>query len=148
MRKTIAIGADHRGFELKTYLMASPVADCDIIWLDMGAHSQERSDYPIYALAVVQALLNAQAQYGVLLCGTGVGMTIAANRFAGIYAGLAWDREMARRIKEEDNANILVMPADYISMPLAQDILSTWLFATFKHERYQQRIDLIDDGTI
>jgi len=99
----IAIGADHNGFAAKKYIQQQLP---DIDWLDVGTFNEERTDYPIFAKKVSKAILNGEAQEGVLLCGTGVGMAIAANRFPGIYAGLAWNEEIARLSKEDDNVNI------------------------------------------
>ena len=84
------------------------------------------------------------AECGVLLCGSGVGMAIAANRFMHIYAALVWNCETAARAKEEDNANILVLPADYITPVQACNMVEAWLNAQFLHDRYQKRIDQID----
>lgn len=141
----IAIGADHRGFSCKAYIKQYVVGDDDpIAWIDVGADNDERSDYPIFAQAVVASLKNNEAKYGVLVCGSGAGMAIAANRYPGIYAGVVWNEEIARVSKEDDKTNILVIPADFVSQELAVAMVNTWLKATFKGGRYQERIDLID----
>lgn len=137
----IAIGADHRGYDCKEYLMKSMPT---ISWLDVGAYSNERSDYPIYAQAVCQSMLQGKAAYGILLCGTGVGMSVVANRYPSIYAALVWNSEIARLSKEDDNANVLVLPADYVTDQEAQTIIEAWLRATFKEGRYRERLNLID----
>ncbi len=141
----IAIGADHRGFAMKEYLKKECVVPKYLItWSDVGAYTDERSDYPIFAIEVSQCIQQKKAQYGVLLCGTGVGMAVAANRFAGIYAALVWNVHVARQAKEDDNANVLVLPSDYINNKKARDMIITWLGAEFKHQRYKQRIAIID----
>lgn len=136
----IAIGTDHRGVALKNYLMS---AITDVDWLDQGAFSQERTDYPIYARLVVSALLTKQADAGVLLCGSGVGMSIAANRFDGIYAALVWNEDVARSSKEHDNANIIVLPADFIQAEDAVAMIRAWKKSCFLGGRYQERVDMI-----
>lgn len=141
----IAIGADHRGFEMKAYLKQYVIAGDDpIAWIDVGADSNEPSDYPIFAAKVVRAILTKEAQYGILLCGTGIGMSIVANRFSTIYAGLAWDEEVARLSREDDNTNVLVLPADFVDNDAAIKICNAWLSAHFKGGRHQKRIDMIN----
>lgn len=141
----IVLGTDHRGFVHKEHLIHSvDLLQKDIEWLDVGAHDAERSDYPVYAHAVCNRLYEGHAQLGILLCGTGIGMAIAANRQRGIRAGVAWSAEIARRGREEDNINILVLPADYVAVTDLDEIVVAWLTAKFLGERYQERIDMID----
>ena len=137
----IAIGADHRGYALKQAIQTELAL---ITWHDMGTHSLERSDYPLYAHAVVKELLTGKVAAGVLICGTGVGMSIAANRHTGIYAALVWSVEIARRAKEEDYANVLVIPADYVTSAQAVEMIKAWLKAQHKEGRYKERIISID----
>lgn len=139
----IAIGADHRGFALKSFLMQQKVSE-QSVWLDCGTFDSQRTDYPLFAYKVVQALLQGHASYGVLLCGTGVGMSIMANRFDRIYAGIAWNAEIALRNKQEDNINVLIIPADYCDQQESLVIVQTWLPASFKGGHYAQRLSLID----
>src|SRR5579872_1573304 len=108
----IAIGTDHRGFLHKEYIKNSMT---DITWVDVGTHDQERTDYPIYAEQAAQLLLSNSVDYGILLCSTGIGMAIAANRHKNIYAGVVWNEEIARQSKAEDNINMLVLPSDCVS---------------------------------
>ncbi len=106
---TIAIGADHRGYEHKNVIQKGVSLDTTRIeWIDVGCFSKKRTDYPQFAFDVVQAIKSGKADCGILLCGTGVGMAIAANRFDKIYAAVVWDDITAARAKEEDNANILI----------------------------------------
>lgn len=145
-RIAIGLGADHRGFELKQLLKLHPMlGDYQISWHDVGAFSAERSDYPHFAQQVVDKIKSGEVELGVLLCGTGNGMAIAANRTSEIYAGVAWDPVIARRGREEDNLNILVVPADYIisEAPLVA-LVEAWLSASFKHGRYAERLALLD----
>lgn len=142
----IAIGADHRGFQYKAYIKQYVVGGDDpIAWIDVGATNEERSDYPIFAHAVVKVMQEQEAPLGILLCGSGVGMAILANRFTGMFAGVAWNEEIARVSREDDNTNILVIPADFVTTELAARIVNTWLVARFKGGRYQQRIDMINE---
>lgn len=142
----IAIGADHRGFQYKAYIKQYVVGSEDpIAWIDVGANNEERSDYPIFARAAVKVMQEKEAQLGILLCGSGVGMAILANRFRGMFAGVAWNEEIARVSREDDNTNILVIPADFISSEQAVRIVNVWLTARFKGGRYQERITMIDE---
>ena len=112
-KMTLVIGADHRGFELKKHIMGvTHVGSTQMSWLDVGAFTPERSDYPEFAIAACHALQAGKAGGGILLCGTGAGMAIAANRFEGIFAALVWTVELAVLSKTHDNANVLVLPSD------------------------------------
>lgn len=139
----IAIGSDHRGFLQKQYIIKH--LSC-VEWIDVGTDSQERTDYPLFANKVVQVILENHVSCGILLCGTGGGMAIAANRYKNIYAVVAWDSEIAMRCKQEDNTNILVLPSDYISDSKAMDIITCWLGQEFKGDRYLERIAMIDEN--
>jgi ribose 5-phosphate isomerase B len=122
--------------------------DIDLIpieWIDVGAFDKERSDYPQFAIDLAQRIVQKQAQFGVLLCGSGIGMAIAANRFPGIYAAVAWSEEAAIMGREDDNANVLVIPSDFLSGDdQAILIIRAWLRAQFKGGRYQERLNMID----
>jgi ribose 5-phosphate isomerase B len=137
----IAIGTDHRGFLHKEFIKKNITT---IEWIDVGTHDQERTDYPVFADKSVDMMRNNTAEFAVLICGTGGGMAIAANRYKQIYAVVAWNREIAKRCKEEDNANVLVLPSDFISHQEAVDIVIEWLASNFKGGRYAQRIAMID----
>jgi ribose 5-phosphate isomerase B len=141
----IAIGSDHRGFFLKQYLINNfSHKECSISWDDVGAYNDERSDYPEFSIAVCHLMLKQQVDYGILLCGSGVGMAVAANRFSGIYAGVAWNQDVARLCKEDDNINVLVVPADFVDQEETAAMVRAWLDAEFKHDRYEKRIAMID----
>lgn len=141
----VALGSDHHGIEHKREIVhLVHIHDVLITWIDVGCYEEKNCDYPIYAQKVVQMLRGGNAHVGVLMCGTGIGMSIAANRFKGIYAALVWNKEVARLSREQDNANILVLPADFISGEQAVEMIKSWLTATFQGDRYQKRIALID----
>jgi ribose 5-phosphate isomerase B len=141
----IAIGADHRGYAYKEFIKKNlSINTYNIELIDVGAYSDERSDYPIFAQAVARNIQEYVADQGILICGTGIGMVIAANRLRGVYAGIAWNKEVAAIIKEHDNVNILVLPSDFVKLEDSMEIVHAWQQAQFKGGRYQHRIDLID----
>lgn len=145
MKYTIAIGADHRGFVLKQHIIGSTeYGEYIITWRDVGTDSEDRTDYPLYTHKVVELVLQGTVDYGILTCGSGIGVSIAANRFRGIYAGIVWNETIAQRAKEHDNVNILILPADYIDTQQAQDCITAWLTAEFKKGRYLERLKMID----
>ncbi len=143
----IAIGSDHRGFLMKKSFLEHTFSDLAFEWQDVGAFSQERSDYPVFTRPLVNLVQADEVAGGLLLCGSGIGMLIAANRCSGIYAGIAWQPEVARRAKEDDNINVLVLPADYITLEAAYACVYAWLTARFKEGRYRERLILIDQQT-
>lgn len=139
----IAIGADHRGFDYKRQIIEY-LASININYIDVGTNSIERTDYPEFAINVVQTMHSKKADLGILICGSGVGMAITANRYKDIYAGVVWNSEVARVAREHDNVNVLVLPSDYISAEVARACVMNWLQAHFIGDRYQQRISMID----
>lgn len=143
--KTIIIATDHRGFLLKEFIKETLSSeDLGITFIDVGAYNDDRSDYPIFARAAIQAMKQEKDSYALLLCGSGNGMAIMANRFQKIYAAVAWNEDIARLAKEDDNANVLVLPADFITREQSILIIKSWLAAEFKYGRYQKRIEMID----
>ena len=143
----IAIGADHRGLAHKQQIIAHVTAldDTKITWHNRGTDSQERTDYPIYAKAVCEDIVAGNAKRGVLICGSGVGMAVAANRFCGIYAAVVWNEEIARISCAHDNANVLVIPSDFVSAEVAIAMTRAWVQTTFLDGRYQERLAMIDE---
>ena len=139
--KKIVIGADHRGFDLKQAIIEKFI---EYEWIDIGANNKDKSDYPIYAKKLCDKVLNNEADCGILICGSGIGMSIAANRLPGIYAGLCWNEVVAKLAKEDDGVNVLVVPADLILFEDAFLIFKTWLDAKFKEGRYKERLLMID----
>lgn len=137
----ISIGADHRGYALKQAVIEHFDA---VEWLDVGAHDAARSDYPSYAAAVADNVVKRHVDAGVLLCGSGIGMSIAANRQKGIYAGLCWSPAVATSAKEKDGINVLILPADFVQPAEAYAIINAWLAAVFKGGRYQERLVELD----
>lgn len=141
----IAIGADHRGVDHKLVIQKGVSLELQKIeWIDVGTHTKERTDYPLFAHEVVTLMQSGKADLGILLCGSGNGMVIAANRFKGIYAALVWNEVIAARAREEDKANILSLPTDFVSPEESVQLVITWLNAQFLNDRYQKRIEMID----
>lgn len=139
----IVLGADHAGFALKKILgehlqqRGHPV-------LDVGTYGPEPVDYPDFAEAVGLAILRGQAERGILICGSGVGASVAANKMAGIRAGLCHDCYSAHQGVEHDDINVLVLGARIIGMELAKDLCITFLNARFTaEERHQRRLGKI-----
>jgi ribose 5-phosphate isomerase B len=125
-------------------LTINKLAGYTIEWTDVGCSGPERTDYPPFAFAVADRIRQERVDRGILLCGTGIGVAIAANRCSRVYAGLVWNAEIARKAREDDNINVLVLPADYITQELALACVEQWLDAKFKGGRYQERISMID----
>lgn len=137
----ISIGADHRGFATKQDIIKHLA---QYSWNDVGTFSADRTDYPLYAKKVCLDILDGHSNSGVLLCATGIGMSMAANRFRGIYAALCWNSEIARLAREDDGANVLILPSDYVSTQEAFRIIEAWLGATPKDGVYKNRLQMID----
>jgi ribose 5-phosphate isomerase B len=146
MPEVIPIGADHAGFPLKERLKVE-LARLGYQPLDVGAHSAESVDYPDYAHEVASRVEQGDAARGVLLCGTGLGMSYAANRHHGVRAAVAWAPEIARLAREHNDANVLVLPARFVSEGEGVAILRTWLDTGFEGGRHARRVAKIDQET-
>ena len=141
MMKKMAIGSDHRGLLYKQTIKKLLKL---YQWTDVGTYQAERTDFPGYANKVVQLIQSKEVAEGVLLCGSGNGMAITANRHKGIYAALAFNSEIAVLSRQHNNANILVIPSDFVSLEMALAMITAWQEAKFLDGRYQERIDMID----
>ncbi|MFY9815037.1 MAG: ribose 5-phosphate isomerase B [Dehalococcoidales bacterium] len=135
----IAIGSDHRGLELKQKVIKL-VSEAGNEYKDFGAYSEARVDYPNIAEAVGKAVASGQYDRGILICGTGIGMCIAANKVKGIRAGLAVNEFMAVRSRQHNNANILCLGAENDESQLAQ-MVKAFLTTEFEGGRHQTRVD-------
>ena len=144
MGKKIAIGNDHAGFELKDTVI-SVLKEYNIEYEDFGCYSTEKAEYPIYAQKVADAVSSGECTEGILLCGTGIGISIAANKVKGIRAAVCSDPASSKLSKLHNNSNILAMGARIVGKELAKDILRAWLQAEFEGDRHQERIDAISD---
>jgi ribose 5-phosphate isomerase B len=143
MSEVIPIAADHAGFELKQRLVEE-LKTLGYQPLDLGADGPESTDYPDYAHQVASRVEQHDARRGVLLCGTGLGMSYAANRHAGVRAAVAWTPEIARLAREHNDANVLILPARFLSEAEGVEILKTWLEAEFAGGRHSRRVAKID----
>ena len=140
----IVIGSDHGGLNLKTALK-SYLDRRQIQVLDAGTDSADSVDYPEFGLKVAESVKNGDAELGILICGTGIGMSIAANKVPGIRAALVTDAFMARMSKEHNNANVLVLGGRILDDQKACDLVGEWLDATFEGGRHQNRLSLITE---
>jgi len=139
----IVIGADHAGFELKK-ILAEYLRQRGHEVIDQGTDSEEPVDYPDFAEAVSQAILAGQAERGVLVCGSGVGASVSANKIPAIRAGLCHDTYSARQGVEHDDMNVLVLGARVIGIELARELVDTFLAAKFNgEERHRRRVEKI-----
>ena len=143
MPELIPIGSDHAGVELKARLIEELRA-LGYEPLDLGTTGTESVDYPDFAHAVAERVERREAGRGVLLCGTGLGMSYAANRHPGVRAAVAWSPEVARLAREHNDANVLVLPARFVSADEGVEILRTWLDTAFAGGRHSRRIAKID----
>ena len=143
MPEVIPIGADHAGFELKERLVEELRA-LGYEPLDLGTHGPESTDYPDYAHQVASRVEHHEARRGVLLCGTGLGMSYAANRHPGVRAAVAWSPEVARLAREHNDANVLILPARFVSEDEGVEILKTWLDTEFAGGRHARRVAKIE----
>lgn len=135
----LALGADHGGVALKDRLAAALIAAGHTVQ-DYGTNSTQSVDYPDYAHAVCEAVLEKKADFGVLVCGSGVGMSIAANRHEGIRCGLVHDVTTARLTRAHNDANVLALGARIIGEEVALDVLSVFLATTFEGGRHERRL--------
>jgi ribose 5-phosphate isomerase B len=143
MPEVIPVGADHAGFELKQRLVGE-LERMGYQPLDLGTDSDASTDYPDYAHQVADRVESGDAARGVLLCGSGLGMSYAANRHPGVRAALAWTPEVARLAREHNDANILVLPARFVTEQQGLEILKTWLTTPFEGGRHERRVKKID----
>ena len=139
----LVIGSDHAGFELKTALAASLKGSGHEI-VDVGTYSTDPVDYPDFALAVGRGVLDGRGERGVLICGSGVGASVAANKVVGIRAGLCHDTYSAHQGVEHDDMNILVLGARVVGVALSQELVSAFVNAKFTNEeRHLRRLNKV-----
>jgi len=141
---TIALGADHAGYELKEALKGWLINHSFHV-LDLGTHSTESVDYPDYAALVGESVADHKVERGLLVCGTGIGMAMAANKVPGVRAALCGDLYTARMSREHNDANVLVLGGRLMGADMAADILQAWLETDFAGGRHARRVDKIAD---
>ncbi len=142
MIKKIAIGADHAGFEYKNKI-SEFLSKNGFEVIDFGTNSADSVDYPDFAHPVASAVESGDADRGVLVCGSGQGVCITANKHQGIRAALAWDPEIAKLSREHNNVNVLCLPARFITEKTAFDCLNLFLETAFEGGRHQNRVGKI-----
>ena len=138
-RKPIAIASDHAGYDLKTAL-SRELAEMGYEVLDLGTDGPQSVDYPDFAAALAKAVQAGEAERGVLICGTGIGMAMAANRHPGVRAAVCWDETSARLTREHNDANVLALGARLLGTEVARDCLRTFLSTDFSGGRHIGRV--------
>lgn len=139
----VAIASDHAGFEYKAVLVEE-LKSTGYEVIDLGTHNTDPTDYPDHAADVARAVLNKSAERGILICGSAVGVSVAANKFKGIRAGVSHDTYSAHQCVEHDDVNILCMGQRVIGINLAVEITHAFLKAVYSHEpRHQRRLEKI-----
>lgn len=140
----IALASDHGGYKLKEEIKKY-LDEKEIPYKDFGTYSEERTDYPIYAKEVAKAVQSKEYDKGILVCGTGFGMTIYANKFKGIRCASCWNEEVAKLLKGHNDANIIALPGRFINISQAVNILRAWLATEFMGGRHSERLQMIED---
>src|SRR3954463_6184080 len=138
----IALAADHAGFEEKEHLK-STLQDLGVDFEDFGTQSTESVDYPDYAKKVGDAVASGEVDAGLLVCGSGTGMAIAANKVPGVRAAVAWNEEIARLAREHNDANVLALGARVTPLAELKEIVRSWFAAKFDGGRHLKRVDKI-----
>lgn len=137
----VAIGADHAGYEykdrLKVWLKESAGRESD----DKGTHSADSVDYPDFAHPVASMVEHGTAAFGVLVCGSGNGVCMTANKHTGVRAALCWNVELAQLARQHNNANVLCIPARFVSYELAQEMLEAFVNTPFEGGRHERRVE-------
>lgn len=143
-RETIPIASDHAGFELKGKVMTQ-LERMGYAVQDLGANSEDPSDYPDYAHPLAEEVSEGKARRGIVLCGSGVGVDIVANRYPHVRAALSWMPEIAELSRRHNDSNVLVIPARFVSDHEASEIVEKWINTKFEGGRHARRVNKIDD---
>ncbi len=139
----IALAADHAGFEDKENLKRT-LDEIGVTYEDMGTYSCESVDYPDYARKVGEAVAGGEYDRGLLVCGSGTGMAIAANKVPGVRAAVAWNEDIARLSRQHNDANVLSLPARFVPQDEIDKIVKAWLSADFEGGRHGRRVEKIE----
>jgi len=139
----VVIGSDHAGFEYKEQIK-NMLASGGWQVEDKGTYSLDSTDYPDYAHPVAQMVEDGKAAFGILVCGSGNGVCITANKHAGVRAALCWNEELASLARQHNNANILCVPARFVSQELANAMVNTFVDTAFEGGRHEKRVGKID----
>jgi ribose 5-phosphate isomerase B len=136
----LSVASDHAGYELKEAVKKHlSLAGHDVV--DFGTDSAESTDYPDYARPAARAVANGDVEKGVLVCGTGQGMVMTANKVRGVRAALAWTPEVARLSRQHNDANVLALPARFVSIEQGLEIVDAWLDSDFEGGRHVPRVE-------
>ena len=138
----IAIGADHAGFQYKEAMVDMLQKDGHMV-LDFGTHSSESADYPDFAHAVANAVESGQADRGIVVCGSGNGVAITANKHQGIRCALCWTEELAALARQHNDANVIALPARFVPEILAQAMVRIFISTAFEGGRHERRVGKI-----
>ena len=138
----IAIGADHAGFELKEFIKTELTND-KVFFVDFGTHSLDSVDYPDFAHPTASAVVSGNCDLGIVVCGSGNGVNMAANKHIGIRCALCWETEIATLARQHNNANMIAIPARFVSQAKAVEIVRAFLNASFEGGRHQKRVEKI-----
>ena len=143
----IAIGSDHGGFELKSELVKY-LGEKGCHLTDVGTHSLDSCDYPDYCFQVAENVQSKKCDRGIVICTTGIGASICANKVAGVRAALCLNTDQAELTRQHNDANVLALAAKYVSVSLAKEICDMWLLTAFEGGRHQRRIDKITEKEV
>ena len=139
---TIAMASDHAGFELKQQVQLF-LEDNGAKVKDFGCYSTESCDYPDFAHPLAEAVEKGEFEYGIIICSTGNGITMTANKHQGIRAALCWETKLAELARAHNNANVLALPANFITAPKALDIVRKFFQTDFEGGRHERRVNKI-----
>ena len=142
LSKPVAIGADHAGYEYKTVLI-DLLQNKGLQVKDSGTYSKDSVDYPDFAHPVASAVESGEAGWGILICGSANGVAITANKHQGIRAAICWQPEIASLARQHNNANIICIPARFVSTPEAEEMVNVFLATAFEGGRHQNRVQKI-----
>jgi ribose 5-phosphate isomerase B len=143
-RMKIALACDHGGFALKEEIKKFLLSE-KLEVLDLGTNSEESVDYPIYGKLCAEAVASGKADRGIVCCGTGIGISIAANKVMGIRCALCTDTHMAEMTRKHNDSNMLALGGRTVSVDVALEISKTWLYTEFEGGRHKRRVDMLDE---
>ncbi len=143
----IAIGADHAGFEYKEQIIDF-LKDKDFELKDFGCYSTERVDYPDYVHPVAKSIVNKEYDFGILVCGSGNGVNMTANKYKEIRSALCWNKEVAELARQHNDANIITIPARFVSIEEALEMINAFLCSDFEGGRHADRVRKITEGIL
>jgi ribose 5-phosphate isomerase B len=142
LSKPVAIGSDHAGYDYKEELI-SFLEGREIKFADLGTHTKDSVDYPDFAHPVAKAVENGEAAFGILLCGTANGVAITANKHQGIRAAICWGEEIAKLVREHNDANIICIPSRFVREGDAEKMVQVFMTTSFEGGRHKNRVEKI-----